>query len=325
MAVAAAVSGGLILVPDDSVFWPLALGTQLLGLSLCLAGAWHLSRFYLLLGTALVAAGSVTALTARRFYADMSHEIGAQLLQAWAQALGLISMAVGLGAWMGQVAGPVLVKACRRLRRWYKRTCQKPRVLHVADLAAEAPGSCSVCLGELADDDNEGVLRLSCRHAFHRRCIGGWMELKDRAPTCPSCRRTIGDLRRCTHLRRKKEIGPRVVKIGGAGSAAADMAPTVVTVLHGGGAGTGGASAGGAPAAPVMTVLVPPSASARGAGSDDASPRTAAAARLRPATAPEPCGRLPSPVELRRHVPRRLAQPTRPRPQPALPREAWEP
>merc|ERR1740116_495471 len=156
-------------------------------------------------------------------------------------------MAVGLGAWMGQVAGPVFVKACRRLRRWYKRTSQKPRVLHVADLAAEAPGSCSVCLGELADDDNEGVLR-------------------------------------------------------------------------GGGAGTGGASAGGAPAAPAMTVLVPPSAPARGAGSDDVSPRTAAAARVRPATAPEPCGRLPSPVELRRHVPRRLAQPTRPRPQPALPR-----
>ncbi|KAI7879441.1 hypothetical protein K492DRAFT_195950 [Lichtheimia hyalospora FSU 10163] len=46
---------------------------------------------------------------------------------------------------------------------------------------------CPICQDELFIKGKE-TLRLTCRHAFHRECIQGWL---DRSSTCPYCRQTV--------------------------------------------------------------------------------------------------------------------------------------
>merc|ERR1719488_418245 len=42
--------------------------------------------------------------------------------------------------------------------------------------------ACAICLCEIAED--EEVIALPCRHSYHARCVGDWLQ---RSPTCPSC------------------------------------------------------------------------------------------------------------------------------------------
>ena len=42
--------------------------------------------------------------------------------------------------------------------------------------------ACAICLCEIAEDE-EGIA-LPCRHSYHARCVGDWLQ---RSPTCPSC------------------------------------------------------------------------------------------------------------------------------------------
>mmetsp|Transcript_81230 Transcript_81230/g.128477 ORF Transcript_81230/g.128477 Transcript_81230/m.128477 type:complete len:256 (-) Transcript_81230:6-773(-) len=46
--------------------------------------------------------------------------------------------------------------------------------------------SCAVCLEEF---DDEMVLQLPCKHAFHRDCISGW--LLNRSTRCPLCNQVV--------------------------------------------------------------------------------------------------------------------------------------
>ena len=47
---------------------------------------------------------------------------------------------------------------------------------------ATPPRACAICLCENAED--EEVIALPCRHSYHARCVGDWLQ---RSPTCPSC------------------------------------------------------------------------------------------------------------------------------------------
>ncbi|CAO2150471.1 unnamed protein product [Urochloa humidicola] len=46
-------------------------------------------------------------------------------------------------------------------------------------------GTCSVCLGELAEDGEALKMLMPCKHYFHAACVDQW--LRKRA-TCPICR-----------------------------------------------------------------------------------------------------------------------------------------
>lgn len=42
------------------------------------------------------------------------------------------------------------------------------------------PQSCSICL----DSDSHNMVRLQCRHEFHRTCLLEWLSLKQQCPLC---------------------------------------------------------------------------------------------------------------------------------------------
>ena len=43
---------------------------------------------------------------------------------------------------------------------------------------------CGVCLSQFRDEDMAGLSSV-CRHAFHEKCLGGWLL---RRRNCPLCR-----------------------------------------------------------------------------------------------------------------------------------------
>ena len=45
---------------------------------------------------------------------------------------------------------------------------------------------CAVCLEEI--DRAKSCVNLSCTHAFHKACIGQWLEQKE---SCPLCRKNV--------------------------------------------------------------------------------------------------------------------------------------
>ena len=50
---------------------------------------------------------------------------------------------------------------------------------------------CQICLIEM---EQSSVLKLSCRHYFHKRCIEEWIDCQQKkglCSTCPSCRQII--------------------------------------------------------------------------------------------------------------------------------------
>ncbi|CAN6373767.1 unnamed protein product [Urochloa humidicola] len=48
-------------------------------------------------------------------------------------------------------------------------------------------GTCSVCLGELAEDGQALKMLMPCKHYFHAACVDQWLRKSKRA-TCPICR-----------------------------------------------------------------------------------------------------------------------------------------
>ncbi|CAO2150305.1 unnamed protein product [Urochloa humidicola] len=48
-------------------------------------------------------------------------------------------------------------------------------------------GTCSVCLGELAEDGEALKMLTPCKHYFHAVCVDLWLRKSKRA-TCPICR-----------------------------------------------------------------------------------------------------------------------------------------
>jgi hypothetical protein len=59
--------------------------------------------------------------------------------------------------------------------------------------------ACAVCLSDF-EDTSQIRLLLTCRHAFHRECIDGWLrnqgvqavvDAKRWSPTCPLCRAPV--------------------------------------------------------------------------------------------------------------------------------------
>lgn len=50
-------------------------------------------------------------------------------------------------------------------------------------------GECSICLSECLSTDSRTT---SCKHTFHKKCIGKWLNTN---PTCPLCRAVIGKIK----------------------------------------------------------------------------------------------------------------------------------
>lgn len=99
--------------------------------------------------------------------------------------------------------------ALHSLQRKWQRRFEKPTCVVCDDLEAQLgdDASCPVCLVELEDDDNRGVLRLTCGHFFHHPCINLWLDRStDKGSECPICRSAITDIRKCTHFIRR---GPK--------------------------------------------------------------------------------------------------------------------
>lgn len=70
-----------------------------------------------------------------------------------------------------------------------------PALCSLAAVAAGSVGAdyCSVCACDVGE--REAVVRLPCRHAFHRNCIARWLsqpfEGSTRQQMCPLCRRLL--------------------------------------------------------------------------------------------------------------------------------------
>ena len=48
--------------------------------------------------------------------------------------------------------------------------------------------SCSICLGEISEEDNLHTLR--CNHSFHIECLEQWV-LSNNKDTCPLCESSV--------------------------------------------------------------------------------------------------------------------------------------
>ncbi|CAO1940218.1 unnamed protein product [Urochloa humidicola] len=61
---------------------------------------------------------------------------------------------------------------------------RQPEVQVAVDMVPS--GTCSVCLGELDDDDGEALkMLMPCKHYFHTACVDEWLR---KSATCPICR-----------------------------------------------------------------------------------------------------------------------------------------
>lgn len=295
-----------LLFVKDGAFWAAALATQLVGLILITVGVFvdglHRRLCYMSLestllraGSSLLGAGSLAALRREHVYGNLRGSILVQLLQTCTQGFAVVNMAVLLLVPVRQSALPALVDAAKALRRWYTFQHCRPKRLEVPDLAVEAPGSCNICLNDLCDDDtSEGLLRLACAHVFHSACIKGWLY---RNESCPMCRKSATDLRRCTQIVHKprKHVQP-VHTLGVTGA-------TMVTSLDGTQLG-GDVSAA---RTQILSMVLPPPALKRNSASSSSSadsPRPQLGPRSSTLGAVSEAGDRSSssgPVELRHH------------------------
>lgn len=177
----------------------------------------------------------------------------AQLMQTCTQAFALVNLVVLLLVPIRQSAVPSIMDAIKAFRRWHAQNYRKPQELAVADLAAEAPGTCNICLNELWDDESaEGLLRLACSHTYHAACIEGWLYSHE---TCPMCRRPVPDMRRCTKIVQKP-----IKEMSHANTFGTQQA-TVVTIL--GGTSRSRSRDDLETRTPVLSILLPPPALSR--------------------------------------------------------------
>lgn len=108
------------------------------------------------------------------------------------------SLAVGIGvAFLRDVVLVNCLVLHHRCFRIWQRHYHRPRLVHCSRLEEEAPGLCSICLVDLADEDGFGLLRLTCNHTFHEPCITSWL---DKHSNCPVCRQGMKNLRACSFL-----------------------------------------------------------------------------------------------------------------------------
>lgn len=144
----------------------------------------------LLLSGSMAAFLRITSPVPRHFTGQVAMSVSLAL--ACAMALG-ISLAI--------VRDVVLVNfliVSRRFWRIWQRHYHRPKQVHCVSLAEETPGMCSICLMDLAaEEDGFGLLRLTCKHTFHEPCINSWLNTHS---SCPVCRQDIGNLRACTLL-----------------------------------------------------------------------------------------------------------------------------
>ncbi|XBI62734.1 hypothetical protein VPH35_043295 [Triticum aestivum] len=80
---------------------------------------------------------------------------------------------------------------------WARAVYSEPKALLLACKEATAAqqcrrvvttAECSVCMEDLAVEDNADAVLLPCSHAFHGRCLAPWFH---RVSTCPMCRRDM--------------------------------------------------------------------------------------------------------------------------------------
>ncbi|KAL3655342.1 hypothetical protein CASFOL_001128 [Castilleja foliolosa] len=70
-----------------------------------------------------------------------------------------------------------------------------PRVCRNAEVSANEQSKCAVCLSSLKGE--MGTRVLPCRHEFHVACVDRWLAVPCFNSTCPVCRLSINDDRRC--------------------------------------------------------------------------------------------------------------------------------
>mmetsp|Transcript_56324 Transcript_56324/g.132007 ORF Transcript_56324/g.132007 Transcript_56324/m.132007 type:complete len:399 (-) Transcript_56324:47-1243(-) len=151
---------------------------------------------------------------------ELSLARGAGIIVCWSGIASSIILALCFGHYAINILSEdnerMLAQASKALEALEQELAQcHPRVLIVDDLAAVAPGECSICLealaaahaalqhseGDASDDLGllaEGLLRLPCQHVFHAICVRRWLE--DRL-TCPVCRCEIScTWSGCDHL-----------------------------------------------------------------------------------------------------------------------------
>mmetsp|Transcript_4253 Transcript_4253/g.7552 ORF Transcript_4253/g.7552 Transcript_4253/m.7552 type:complete len:383 (+) Transcript_4253:2-1150(+) len=148
--------------------------------------------------------GAVASLTTSAFMTDFGRTYADQFCQACAQSIAVFVLVNFALFTLRNLVFFNIYRLSIMFRRSYIRSRIKPIQMNVPDLSKEAPGECSVCLRCLADDDGEGLLRLSCNHTFHVSCITYWLSTRS---ACPMCRATVPTLRSCVHIK-QKEVSP---------------------------------------------------------------------------------------------------------------------
>ena len=74
------------------------------------------------------------------------------------------------------------------VREARKRLVERSTEVVTAAAADGEEESCSLCLEAMWGE--EDVLRLSCSHKYHRRCVYGWL-VEKRRNDCPLCRADV--------------------------------------------------------------------------------------------------------------------------------------
>lgn len=115
------------------------------------------------------------------------------LAMMWTQALASLTV-------LTTAVMTFFVALAEQAWRWHSKLWHRPVTLHCDDLCVAAPGDCPICLHPLADDEDEGLLRLACQHTFHAVCIRNWLDQRDQ---CPVCRHPMPCIRECVHLMRQ--------------------------------------------------------------------------------------------------------------------------
>jgi hypothetical protein len=174
--------------------------------------AFAVRVFFMIIMVALATAGSVAS-----FYVFRGYPASPTLANASASFFAVLGL-LPLFAWVMLLLKLVSVQVQRVVSWCQKRgpCAPKPTNSFCADLEAEAPGDCAICLERLTEapdmqlhkgyqlccfrwlDEEGGPLRLPCEHVFHEACARRWMAEES---SCPLCRQPIDDLRQCARLR----------------------------------------------------------------------------------------------------------------------------
>lgn len=80
---------------------------------------------------------------------------------------------------------PALPAAAGRRRGASKRAAAVAADEEAAEEDPSAPLVCSVCLQDMAPEDENALRTLACGHCFHHDCVSPWLERKH---SCPLCR-----------------------------------------------------------------------------------------------------------------------------------------